>query len=87
MQFLPDQYLQPFIRHSSIFESTQQLTGILRLFTDGSTGVVFSLSREVWLLISVIKLSFQDFLYGQISDFQDRTPTPDFLLLSLYLAL
>ncbi|OPC36888.1 AraC family transcriptional regulator [Elizabethkingia miricola] len=71
MQFLPDQYLRPFIRHYLFLESTQQLTGILRLFTDGSTGVVFSLRGSLATDISHKTQLPNSFLYGQISDFQD----------------
>ncbi|OPC64644.1 AraC family transcriptional regulator [Elizabethkingia miricola] len=71
MQFLPDQYLQPFIRHYLFLESTQQLTGILRLFTDGSTGVVFSLQGSLATDLSHKTQLPGSFLYGQISDFWD----------------
>ncbi|AJW62261.1 DNA-binding transcriptional activator FeaR [Elizabethkingia miricola] len=71
MQFLPDQYLQPFIRHYLFLESTQQLTGILRLFTDGSTGVVFSLQGSLATDLNHKTQLPGSFLYGQISDFRD----------------
>ncbi|WP_411897383.1 helix-turn-helix domain-containing protein [Elizabethkingia occulta] len=71
MQFLPDQYLQPFIRHYLFLESTQQLTGILRLFTDGSTGIVFSLQGGLTTDLSNKAQLPTSFLYGQISDFRD----------------
>ena len=87
MQFLPDQYLQPFIRHYLFLESTQQLTGILRLFTDGSTGIVFSLQGGLTTDLSNKAQLPTSFYMVRLVTSGICIPTPDFLLSLLYLVL
>ncbi|AQX13656.1 DNA-binding protein [Elizabethkingia meningoseptica] len=75
MQFLPEQHLQTYIRHYLFLESAEQINGILRLFTDASTGIVISLQGKLNLATHQLPASF---LYGQINDFRDLYAYTDF---------
>ena len=49
MQILPSKELFPFIKHYLFLESKSIDMKILRLFSDGNTGIVFSLKNNLTL--------------------------------------
>lgn len=68
MQLLPSPDLRPFIKHYLFINSTETLTKVFRIFSDGNTGVVFSLQTKLYS-------EDQDelprtFVYGQILDYK-----------------
>jgi AraC-like DNA-binding protein len=71
MQILPDSELYPFIRHYLFLESKQHSVQKLRLFSDGSMGVVFSFKRDLAKNDTRADFLPNSFLYGQISSFND----------------
>ncbi len=74
MQVLPHKDLLPFIKHYIFLECSSAGTKKLRLFSDGNTGIVFSLQKK--LQCNFIKsIFFEDLpnpvLYGQLTDFKE----------------
>jgi len=74
MQVLPPEILSPYIKHYLFLKSLGSQRKILRLFSDGNTGIVFLL-EQVHLSTNQNQYLPSAFLYGQISNFQDLTLT------------
>jgi AraC-like DNA-binding protein len=74
MQILPSKELIPFIKHYLFLESSGVDIKQLRLFSDGNTGIVFSLENHLSLgqkdNLPLESLP-NSFLYGQITEFKD----------------
>jgi len=70
MQILPPEILSPYIKHYLFLESGEDQHTILRLFSDGNTGMVFLLNQGR-LSINHSQHLPQSFMYGQISHYQD----------------
>ncbi|PXY45162.1 AraC family transcriptional regulator [Flavobacterium hydrophilum] len=74
MQVSPSKELSPFIKHYLFLDNKETAIQQLRLFSDGNTGVVFSLKNK---LISGFgnyaekKYLPHSFLYGQLNGFKD----------------
>lgn len=74
MQVSPSKELSPYIKHYLFLDNTETALQKFRLFSDGNTGLVFSLKSR---LISVInqydKKEYlpHSFLYGQLNGFKD----------------
>lgn len=74
MQVLPSKELAPYIKHYLFLDNNETAIQQLRLFSDGNTGVVFSLNSK---LISgftnhKVKTYLPDsFVYGQLNGFKD----------------
>lgn len=66
MQILPSPHLRPFIKHYLFISSAETLTKVLRIFSDGNTGVVFCLQTALYSE-DYDELP-RSFVYGQISD-------------------
>jgi len=73
MQILPFKELLPFIRHYLFLESVDAGIKRLRLFSDGTTGLVFSQQNKLALNQNnnVLERLPNSFLYGQITEFKD----------------
>ncbi|KFF16405.1 helix-turn-helix domain-containing protein [Flavobacterium hydatis] len=74
MQVLPPKELSPYIKHYLFLENKGNDTQKLRLFSDGNTGVVFSLKSK--LISGYSNYEAQNylpssFLYGQLNGFKD----------------
>ncbi len=74
MQVLPSIVLRPFIRHYLFLESKGSSGKLLRLFSDGNTGLVFNSSNVLftnnWNGGPIAQLP-ASFVYGQITGFRD----------------
>ncbi|OUL64173.1 AraC family transcriptional regulator [Flavobacterium sp. AJR] len=74
MQVLPPKELSPYIKHYLFLENKGNDTQKLRLFSDGNTGVVFSLKSK--LISGFSNYEAQNylpssFIYGQLNGFKD----------------
>jgi AraC-like DNA-binding protein len=74
MQVLPPKELSPYIKHYLFLENKGSDAQKLRLFSDGNTGVVFSLKSK--LISGFSNYEAQNylptsFLYGQLNGFKD----------------
>src|ERR1700754_3003153 len=69
MQILPSPELSPFIRHYLFLNKESMDTCKLRLFSDGSTGIVFYSGLP--LTLNTHHPLPTAFAYGQITDFKD----------------
>lgn len=74
MQVSPSKELSPYIKHYLFLDNASTAIQKLRLFSDGNTGVVFSLKSKLISAISndeVKKYLPTSFLYGQLHGFKD----------------
>jgi len=74
MQVSPSKELCPYIKHYLFLDNKETAIQKLRLFSDGNTGVVFSLKSKLISGISndEVKNYFPaSFLYGQLNGFKD----------------
>ncbi|CAI2766268.1 AraC family transcriptional regulator [Flavobacterium collinsii] len=74
MQISPSEELSPYIKHYLFLDHNEMAVQKLRLFSDGNTGIVFSLKGKLSSDFndSKIKNHLPDsFLYGQLSGFKD----------------
>lgn len=74
MQISPSKELSPYIKHYLFLDNATTDIQKLRLFSDGNTGVVFSLKSK--LISRIDNLGATDylpnsFLYGQLNGFKD----------------
>ncbi|TDO83634.1 AraC-like DNA-binding protein [Flavobacterium chryseum] len=74
MQVSPSKELSPYIKHYLFLDNNETTIQKLRLFSDGNTGIVFSLKSNLISDINNNKAAhyFPDsFLYGQLNGFKD----------------
>lgn len=74
MQVSPSKELSPFIKHYLFLEHNETTIQKLRLFSDGNTGIVFSLKSKLISGINNYEIKNylpSSFLYGQLNDFKD----------------
>ena len=74
MQVSPSKELSPYIKHYLFLDNASTAVQKLRLFSDGNTGVVFSLKSKLISEINndeVKKYLPASFLYGQLHGFKD----------------
>lgn len=74
MQILPSKELTPFIRHYLFLDSAGKGNKKLRLFSDGSMGMVFSFKSPLIATMEnneALQSLPASFVYGQINDFKD----------------
>ncbi|WP_166922923.1 helix-turn-helix domain-containing protein [Flavobacterium poyangense] len=74
MQVLPSKELSTYIKHYLFLENKGDITQKLRFFSDGNTGMVFSLKSR--LISGLSNYEAQNhlpasFLYGQLNNFKD----------------
>lgn len=70
MQIPPPKYLAPFIRHYILLENSENDLKNVRLFTDGSTGLILSADRKLYSHISEDPMPIS-FFYGTLSGYRD----------------
>lgn len=73
MQISPSVNLYPFIKHYLFLDSNEKRVKNLRLFSDGNTGIVFSLKSNLRMAIrngNTDQLP-SSFVYGQLTNFRD----------------
>lgn len=68
MQVQPSIQLSPYIRHYLFIKQEKSRQSLLRLFSDGNTGLVFHNSPHLTLNEQRLPNAF---FYGQITDYQD----------------
>ncbi|WP_264535912.1 helix-turn-helix domain-containing protein [Flavobacterium sp. N1736] len=74
MQVSPSKELSPYIKHYLFLDNKETAIQKLRLFSDGNTGIVFSLKSKLIAEINNNKAKNylpNSFLYGQLDSFRD----------------
>ncbi|WP_264522482.1 DUF6597 domain-containing transcriptional factor [Flavobacterium sp. N2469] len=74
MQVSPPKELSPYIKHYLFLDNAETAVQKFRLFSDGNTGLVFSLKSK--LISGINKYEIKDylpasFLYGQLNSYKD----------------
>ena len=74
MQVSPPRELSPYIKHYLFLDNTETAVQKFRLFSDGNTGIVFSVKSK--LISGINKHEIKEylpasFLYGQLNGFKD----------------
>ena len=74
MQVSPSKELSPYIKHYLFLDNTETAVQKFRLFSDGNTGLVFSIKSK--LISGINKYEIKEylpasFLYGQLNGFKD----------------
>lgn len=74
MQVSPSKELSPYIKHYLFLDNTETAVQKFRLFSDGNTGLVFSVKSK--LISGINKYEIKEylpasFLYGQLNGFKD----------------
>ncbi|UPZ17015.1 AraC family transcriptional regulator [Flavobacterium humidisoli] len=74
MQVSPPKELSPYIKHYLFLDNTETAVQKFRLFSDGNTGLVFSIKSK--LISGINKYEIKEylptsFLYGQLNGFKD----------------
>ena len=70
MQISPPKHLSPFIRHYIFLESSEKEIRNVRLFTDGSTGLILSGDMNLYSSVSEEQMPLS-FFYGALSSYKD----------------
>lgn len=70
MQISPPKHLAPFIRHYIFLENKGNDIKNLRLFTDGSTGLIVSATRSLYSHLSEEHMP-ASFFYGTLNSYKD----------------
>jgi AraC-like DNA-binding protein len=70
MQISPPQHLAPFIRHYIFLNNFQEGIKNVRLFTDGSTGLILSGDMNLYSGISENRMPLS-FFYGTLNQYKD----------------
>lgn len=74
MQVSPTKELAPYIKHYLFLDNTATVIQKLRLFSDGNTGIVFSLKSKLISGLDNYEIKHYlpaSFLYGQLNGFKD----------------
>lgn len=74
MQIKPSKELAPYIKHYLFLDNEETAIQKLRLFSDGNTGVVFSLKSKLISDYNNCEIKHylpNSFLYGQLNSFKD----------------
>ncbi|MCJ7936125.1 MAG: helix-turn-helix domain-containing protein [Chryseobacterium sp.] len=82
MQLTPPKHLAPFIRHYIFLENSEKDLRNMRLFTDGSTGLILSGDMALYTHISGEKMPLS-FFYGALSSYKDFYSEGKFSLLAV----
>ncbi|MFC3757505.1 DUF6597 domain-containing transcriptional factor [Chryseobacterium tructae] len=70
MQISPPKHLTPFIRHYIFLENNTEEIKNVRLFTDGSTGLILSASMSLHSHVSEANMP-TSFFYGTLNSYKD----------------
>lgn len=72
MQVSPSKELSPYIKHYLFLDNAETAVQKFRLFSDGNTGIVFSVKSKLISEIGEVKDYLPaSFLYGQLNGFKD----------------
>ena len=82
MQIKPPKHLSSYIRHYIFLENPEYGRKDLRLFTDGSTGLILSGSRNLYASGSNDKVP-SSFFYGQPAGYKDFTAAGSFSMIAV----
>lgn len=82
MQISPPKHLAPFIRHYIFLENSEEVSKNVRLFTDGSTGLILSGNMNLYSHISVDRMPLS-FFYGALHSYRDFYSKGRFSLLAV----
>ncbi|WP_114820121.1 helix-turn-helix domain-containing protein [Chryseobacterium sp. KLBC 52] len=82
MQISPPKHLAPYIRHYIFLENSQEDIKSLRLFTDGSSGLILSGDMNLYSGISEDQMPFS-FFYGTLNGYRDFFSKGKFSLMAI----
>ena len=82
MQISPPKHLAPFIRHYIFLENSEKKSKAVRLFTDGSTGLILSGDMNLYSSVSGTKMPLS-FFYGALSNYKDFYSEGEFSLIAV----
>lgn len=82
MQISPPKHLAPFIRHYIFLENSGENMRNLRLFTDGSSGLILSGDMKLYSGISEDRMPLS-FFYGTLNGYKDFSSKGRFSLIAV----
>ncbi|TZF98550.1 helix-turn-helix transcriptional regulator (plasmid) [Chryseobacterium panacisoli] len=82
MQISPPKHLAPFIRHYIFLENSEKAIKNLRLFTDGSSGLILSGDMNLYSGISEDRMPLS-FFYGTLNGYKDFSSKGKFSLIAI----
>lgn len=82
MQISPPEHLASFIRHYIFLENTEENITSLRLFTDGSSGLILSGDMNLYSGISEDRMPLS-FFYGTLNGYKDFSSKGKFSLIAI----
>jgi AraC-like DNA-binding protein len=82
MQISPPKHLNPFIRHYIFLENSGENMRSLRLFTDGSSGLILSGNMNLYSGISEERMPLS-FFYGALNGYKDFSSKGRFSLIAV----
>ncbi|WP_142716907.1 helix-turn-helix domain-containing protein [Chryseobacterium rhizoplanae] len=82
MQISPPEHLAPFIRHYIFLENTEENIRSLRMFTDGSSGLILSGDMNLYSGISEDRMPLS-FFYGTLNGYKDFSSKGKFSLIAI----
>lgn len=82
MQISPPKHLAAFIRHYIFLENSEKTIRSLRLFTDGSSGLILSGDMNLYSGISGDKMPLS-FFYGVLNGYKDFSSKDKFSLIAV----
>lgn len=82
MQISPPQHLAPYIRHYLFLENSEEDMRSLRLFTDGSSGLILSGDMNLYSKISEDRMPVS-FFYGTLNGYKDFSSKGRFSLIAV----
>lgn len=82
MQISPPKHLAPFIRHYIFLENSERDIRSLRLFTDGSSGLILSGDMNLYSGVSEDRMPLS-FFYGTLNGYKDFSSKGKFSLIAI----
>lgn len=82
MQISPPKHLVPYIRHYIFLENSEEDMRNLRLFTDGSSGLILSGDMNLYSKVSEDQMPIS-FFYGTLNGYKDFSSTGRFSLIAV----
>lgn len=82
MQISPPKHLASFIRHYILLENSRENMKSLRLFTDGSSGLILSGNMKLYSAISKERMPLS-FFYGALNGYKDFSSKGKFSLIAV----
>lgn len=82
MQISPPKHLAPYIRHYIFLENSEEDMRNLRLFTDGSSGLILSGDMNLYSKVSEDRMPIS-FFYGTLNGYKDFSSKGRFSLIAV----